>query len=369
MKIILFEPYNTGSHAQWALELKAISRHQIELFTLPGRHWKWRMHGSAISLYQAFKKSRHFHDADLLVATSMCDLSIIRALLHKEGKQLPTAMYFHENQLSYPWSPNDQDPKRHQDRHYGFIQISSALSADHCFFNTEWHRQQFIHSVKSYLEVLPDHRLPDAAEAIDRSSSCLHLGIHLSELISAPRVTNHGPATILWNHRHDYDKNPETFFKGLFACAEAGFDFQLIVTGRENDSSSPIFKKAQARLTNRIIHWGHCESREKYHRLLLQSDILPVSSQQDFFGISVVEAMAAGCYPLLPEGLAYREHEPSDIYYHHGDFEEKLKELLTSNTWQEGYRNRPQLMRYDWSMMGPASDTAFEKIVLEGSIK
>lgn len=35
-------------------------------------------------------------------------------------------------------------------------------------------------------------------------------------------------------------------------------------------------------------------------RWLWQSDVLLVTSQQEYFGVSVVEAMHCGCYPLLP---------------------------------------------------------------------
>ncbi|NIN36236.1 MAG: DUF3524 domain-containing protein, partial [Gammaproteobacteria bacterium] len=45
MKICLVEPFCTGSHAAWAEEYAHYSRHDVELLTLSGRYWKWRMHG------------------------------------------------------------------------------------------------------------------------------------------------------------------------------------------------------------------------------------------------------------------------------------------------------------------------------------
>ncbi|MFH0916725.1 MAG: DUF3524 domain-containing protein, partial [bacterium] len=44
------EPYFGGSHKYFLEGLERHSRHDLTLFTLPGRHWKWRMHGGALSL-------------------------------------------------------------------------------------------------------------------------------------------------------------------------------------------------------------------------------------------------------------------------------------------------------------------------------
>ena len=54
MKILIIEPYFEGSHKSWTLEFQKFSTHTIELLTLPGRHWKWRMHGGAITLAQQY---------------------------------------------------------------------------------------------------------------------------------------------------------------------------------------------------------------------------------------------------------------------------------------------------------------------------
>ncbi len=46
--------------------------------------------------------------------------------------------------------------------------------------------------------------------------------------------------------------------------------------------------------------YGYVESLADYARLLWRADILPVTSQHDSFGASVVEAIYCGVYPLLP---------------------------------------------------------------------
>ena len=46
---------------------------------------------------------------------------------------------------------------------------------------------------------------------------------------------------------------------------------------------------------------------KKYLKILSEADIIVSTAIHEFFGISVVEAIAAGAYPLLPKRLAYPE--------------------------------------------------------------
>ena len=47
MKILLLEPYYTGSHKQWADDYKHYSDNEIRILKMRGQFWKWRMHGGA----------------------------------------------------------------------------------------------------------------------------------------------------------------------------------------------------------------------------------------------------------------------------------------------------------------------------------
>ena len=62
-----------------------------------------------------------------------------------------------------------------------------------------------------------------------------------------------------------------------------------------------------------ILHWGYVESQQAYYQLLASADILPVCSTQEFFGMSVMEAILSGVFPLLPNRLVYPEHIPEGL--------------------------------------------------------
>ena len=74
-----------------------------------------------------------------------------------------------------------------------------------------------------------------------------------------------------------------------------------------------IFVQARKKLREHILHWGYVDNQQVYYRWLGQGDIVISTSRQDFYGISVLEAVYAGCWPLLPNRLAFPEHIPEDF--------------------------------------------------------
>ena len=64
------------------------------------------------------------------------------------------AVYFHENQMSYPWSPTDRDVAKDRDKHYGFINFTTALAADAVFYNSQYHLESFFKELVKLLKLL-----------------------------------------------------------------------------------------------------------------------------------------------------------------------------------------------------------------------
>ena len=145
MKILFLEPFFGGSHRDFALGLQAHSAHHIDLVTLPPRFWKWRMRGAALHL---LPKLPDLKDYDLLVATNLLSLADLRALI--QAPTPPMLLYFHENQLTYPLAPGEAP-----DVHFGFTDITSALAADHVWFNSHSHREAFLKALPEFLRQMP----------------------------------------------------------------------------------------------------------------------------------------------------------------------------------------------------------------------
>ncbi len=368
MEIALLEPFLTGSHADWAQEYTALSRHQISILGLKGHHWKWRMHGGAVTLAKKFLASKY--QPDLLLATDMLDLTTFLALTRHVMADIPVAIYFHENQLTYPWSPTDQDPQRQRDAHYGFINYVSALAADAVLFNSDYHRQSFLQALPGFLKAFPDYNEVETTQQIIDKSRTLHLGLDLKKFDKyCPELGKSAdrPPLILWNHRWEYDKNPQEFFQALYALQEQNVDFEVAVLGESYREIPKIFTEAKSKLSDRIVHWGYVEDFSDYAAWLWQADILPVTSVHDFFGVSVVQAIYCNCFSLLPKRLAYPEHIAAD--YHDRCFYTDLDDLVAQLrkaclNIKSLRQEKLQVMvdHYDWGKMIAVYDDLLEKI-------
>jgi glycosyltransferase involved in cell wall biosynthesis len=354
LKIIGLETFNDISHKSWWNGIKKYSQHEWESLALSAHHWKWRMHGGAVTLAQQYLKQNL--SAELIWASDFVFLPVFQQVLMAQGVSVPPViLYFHENQLSYPWSPNDPDVSLKRDLHYCYMNWVSALSAVKVLFNSQYHYDSFFDSLLKFLHKFPDHLEKETVQLIKDKSEVLSLGMGL--LTVDKRLKESKVPTLLWNHRWEYDKNPEDFFQSLFEISDKGVPFQLVVTGHEKSQSPTIFSQAKEKLNQHIIHWGFCENKEEYHKLLLACDILPVTGIQDFFGISVVEAISAGVVPLLPNRLAYGEHIPQShhfqlIYQNEADYMEKLLKLLDQSPSNDLRQELSTYVgKYDWKLM------------------
>ncbi len=370
MIIHLLAPFFSGSHQRWAEGYARHSQHTIRLFTLPGRHWKWRMHGAAVQLAQEFLAQPE--QPDLLLTTDMLDTATFLSLTRSRTAKLPVAVYFHENQLTYPWSPTDEDVHQKRDRHYGWINYTSALAADALLFNSHYHQQSFLAALPGFLNAFPDYKGLDTVEGIASKSQVLYLGmdfLYSEEIMPQDRKS---PPVLLWNHRWEYDKNPDAFFRVCKQLKSEGRSFKLVILGEQFAKAPAVFSKAQQAFNEEIIHWGFAKDKQEYIRWLQKSTILPVTSNQDFFGGSIVEAMYHGVYPLLPNRLAYPEHIPNECHTTHlyeteEDLLIKLRQLLllpTPSSQHDSFRS--WVSHYGWQQLASVYDQKMEGISNQG---
>jgi glycosyltransferase involved in cell wall biosynthesis len=361
LNIWLIEPYYTGSHQAWADGYSAHSRHDVRLLTLPGRFWKWRMQGGAITLAG---RSRDLDQApDLLFASDMLNLPTFLSLGHTRLSSVPVALYFHENQLTYPLQPGEK-----RDLHYGFINFASALRADRVLFNSAYHMASFFDELPRLLKHFPDHNELWAVDAIRSKAQMLPLGLDLERFDAqrpAPRTTER--PLIVWNHRWEYDKDPGTFFRAICALAEEGLDFGLILLGESFRNRPAEFLEARERLPERIVHFGYAEDAAAYGRFLWQADIAVSSALHEFFGAATVEACYCGCFPILPRRLAYPELIPRDLHPRslYDDYDGLLQRLRWAILHREDlvrFSLHDEMSRFDWRHLAPQYDRLLEEM-------
>ena len=358
MRIALLESYYSGSHKAWADGYRAFSAHDIELITMPGQYWKWRMQGGAITLARRLN-----FKPDLILVSSMLDLSIFRALTWERFGDIPHALYLHENQLSYP-----QNQRQAHGWRYGFINYVSALTADRVFFNSAFHQRDFLAQLPRMLKHFQDYNELETIDAIRAKSAVLPPGMDLRRLDAFRQPHSQSePPLILWNHRWQFDKDPDAFARSMFDLADDGFDFRVAITGEGFVHTPPAFEMAKARLGSRLIQLGYMDSFADYARLLWRSDYVVSSAWQEFFGMSVCEAMYCGCAPVLPDRLNYPDLLPRELHdaclYSRGRLTAQLKRHLTGEVSVDRKLLRETASAYDWRILARRYDAEFERLV------
>jgi hypothetical protein len=153
----------------------------------------------------------------------------------------------------------------------------------------------------------------------------------------------------------------------LFELQEHGIDFRLVVLGESYEKQPAVFDIAKEKLADKILHFGYAETFEEYCKWLWVSDILPVTSTQDFFGGSVVEAMYCNVVPFLPKRLAYPEHIPSQFhstfFYDEEDFTAKLQRRIMDVKYLRVMDTQQYARKYDWSNLTDKYDAAMQSVL------
>jgi glycosyltransferase involved in cell wall biosynthesis len=381
-RVLVLEPYFGGSHRavlEALLPRLADAGWAADTLTLPARKWKWRMRGAAITMAGEARaldlEWRAAHPAgelarpgararwDLVYASTFVNLAEFVALAGDAVAGVPRIVYFHENQLLYP--------NRHSaewDFQFPLTNITSALTADACLFNTRWNMDGFLREIVSFMREFPDHRPAGVAEAIAAKSSVLPPPFDpapFDEALGGAGVANapRGPrCRIVWPHRWEHDKDPETFFAACSALAGEGLDFEVAVAGQAFAETKGAFERAGAALGDRLVHIGEPGSRADYAALLAGSDVAVSTACNEFFGLAIIEAAYSGCFPLVPDRLAYPELYPPGMRYPDSDeLVARLRSLLLERP--APGQARALAERFTADRLAPEYSEAFERAV------
>jgi glycosyltransferase involved in cell wall biosynthesis len=314
----LLSAYRSDSHAAWADWLcdegLGLAWRRLEL---PGRHFRWRIRGNPLSWLEQLPPE----DPAALVATSMVDLATLRGLHPRLGRAA-TLYYFHENQFAYPRSAAQHDSVDPQ-----MVQLYGALAADLVAFNSAYNRDAFLAGVDRLLARLPDQVPGGIVERLAAKSRVCAVAV---EPIRAREERD--PRLILWNHRWEYDKDPNTFADALHTLAHAGTAFRLALLGRRPRQAPAALRRLRERFRSRIVLDGAVD-RETYRQALGRAAVVVSTARHEFQGLAVLEAVSAGARPLVPDALCYREQYPDRYRYPPGDADALARRL---RDWLDG---------------------------------
>ena len=365
MRFLFLEPFFGGSHRNFAEGLIKYSRHHFDLLKLPARFWKWRMRGAALYF---IKKARSMEEYQGVFATNLMGLADFKALAGTSCP--PTLVYFHENQLTYPLAPGEA-----MDFQFGFTDITTALAADRVLFNTQTHFHAFFQALPGFLKMMPEYRPNWVLDEIRSKADVMYPGCQIPGTTATVKLAKaESPLLIIWNHRWEFDKNPQDFFDALDSILGKGLNFRLALLGENFQVLPKAFLAARQRFKDRIVQYGYEKSRRKYLAWLGQGAIVVSTAKQENFGISIIEAIRYGCIPLLPNRLSYPEIVPeafhADFFYdNQKELIEKLSCLIMNYPQFQTKRERlsAAMGKYAWTHVIEQYDKTLETLATGGS--
>lgn len=365
MRILLVEPWLTGSHQAWAEGYRDASRHDVDIVGLPGELWRWRLRGGALPLAEAVTTWVDIHgQPDLLLISGLVDVAELLGLARRNlSPDVGVVIYQHESQLVYPVAEGNFDNGA------ALRNWMSWCAADLVLFNSYHHLRAVTGALPGFIGSLPDRTHEPQIETVLSKFEVFPVGVDLSPIPIGgdrrARADRCGHPVILWPHRWERDKDPEVFLRALGKLKEAELDFGLVLAGQDPPSGSTAAAEERARaedeFADHIVIAGDLD-RQTYLQHLSTADLVVSCARHEFFGVAVVEAVAAGCVPLLPDALSYPEliRPPwhRSVLYEPGTFGSRLVEAVKriDELRNETIGLAESMHRFDWSAVADIYD-------------
>lgn len=314
------------------------------------------MHGAAAVWAQNWDAATQ--PPDLILTTDMCDVAQLKGLMPRHWAQVKVAVMFHENQLTFPWSPTDPDPEHGRDNHYAYLNLSTALAADQVWFNSAHHRAVFLEAAKQWMERMPKPKPTGMVQKVKAKSKVLPLGLHLEDWDQfkpqqgMPSWSSVETPILLWNQRWSWDKGTDAWMHLVDNILQRDLPAEFVVMGKPFERVPDGWESMKERMGGRCLHWGFVESDREYIKWLWRSTIAPLSPKQEFFGLAVVEAMRCQTLPWVPREHAYPETMPEGhLFLSEGEWMGALEKRQWQDWPLKEQAYESHALQFEWSQI------------------
>ncbi|GBE25447.1 MAG TPA: DUF3524 domain-containing protein [Actinobacteria bacterium] len=360
MRVLVVEPFLSGSHQAWAEGYQRHSHHDVVIISHEGHSWRWRLRGSWATLAE---QARDLGEIDAVITSSMLDTAKFLGATRFRLGRTPVVHYMHENQLSYPLTEGQPPDVEHTLTNWG-----ATVVADQVWFNSQWHLNTWYDGIPRFLGRYKGDTHTELVAAVRTRSHVVPVGVDLAPFDVIPR-SQHAPPLIVWNQRWEYDKGLDQLSDALRLLMERDADFRVALLGEVPTTPPQTMTDLVEALGDRVVHAGFAD-RDTYQKILRSADIVVSTANHEFFGIAITEAIYAGAAPLLPNRVVYPERIPRNLhmrvlYDDTRELVDRIVDLLNdpserSETSEALHR---EMERFDWSVVADDYDTRLTSLV------
>lgn len=135
---------------------------------------------------------------------------------------------------------------------------------------------------------------------------CLTGGIETSRFLERPTPRRPGPVRVICTRHLRPLYGCDLILRAAGRLAERGVPFELMFAGAGDLQARLEREAGRLRLSDRVVFRGGYESAE-LPRLLADADVYVSASKSDGTSLSLLEAMAAGVFPVVSDIAANRD--------------------------------------------------------------
>lgn len=325
IEILALEPYHGGVRRQMLQAIMRLSRHHWTLLKLPARRVERRLAAASRWFAEHIVRDELDVRTQLLFTSETLNLSDLQRIVPKlAGK--PSVVYFHDNQMPTP----EQGSTGPLD----MVNLNSAMAATECWFNSSYHEESFLEKAAALVSLHPEiaGRSPVAAlrAKIQIVPPPAETGMLHDVLASGPQIFR-DPRTLFVDVR---GSDRELLVDVLRRLELRGEAFNVITVGPQRGIPDDI-----PRL---VIHErDEAGQFRALHEAGIFIGLRHAATTDDL----IVPALAAGCWPVVPEIGLYPELLPPALHLcclHDGSVESIVNRIL--DAW---YAERPVGFEFD----------------------
>jgi len=294
LDILALEPFYGGMQRSMLETIIRCSRHRWTLLKLPPRRIERRL--TAASHWFAEQISRHWAGRiDVLFTSEAMNLADLFRLAPPLAKK-PSVVYFHSNQLP--------DPNSRRDTPLDLINLNTATAASELWFNSLFHLRTFLAKasalVEKHLELSTRNPMPELAAKAQLILPPVDLAA-VHELVEGRSIVRQ-KRTIFIDTR---DADIRLLNAALGTLHRRNEKFSLITVGPVDELSANFPRRT-------ISEINETAQIEALHEagLILSAKVTAAADHP------LIRALAAGCWPIVPDTGVYPELLPEELHRH-----------------------------------------------------